>query len=92
MDTSCILDAIRYMDLFVCLFLLQGLSNTGAGTQVRLDLTELPALHGPILSGRSNQTNSRAPFQTKLFYQPVILRVPQLEAMASFFFSYMDVT
>lgn len=69
-------------------------SNTGTGTQIRLDLTELPALHGPILSGRSNHMTSRAPFEPKLFYDPVILRVTYTEAMASifFFFFYSNVT
>lgn len=80
------MDAIKYMDFFNFFFLPQGLSNTGTGKQVRLDFTEPPALHGPILSERSNQMTSRAPFKTKLFYQPAILRVPQLEVMSSISF------
>lgn len=54
----------------------------------KTDLTELHALHAPVLSGRSSHTTSRAPFQSKLFYDPLTLRVTYIEAMAAKLFIY----
>lgn len=67
-------------------FLPQRWSNPGTGTQIRLDLTELPALYGPILRGEVK------PNHPKLFYHPVILRVTYTEAIASIFFVFFFLT